>query len=84
MKSLESMRQPWIYARCKGRPSGLWSKVRPTGWDFAHTWPGQLALWTAHSVAPGADTVVFLDGGHALGTEEYWHGVLPHSGILKI
>ncbi|MDR1530632.1 MAG: beta-galactosidase, partial [Clostridiales bacterium] len=56
----------------------------PTGWQtLGHTpRPGQLRLWTAQSVARGADTVVFFRWRTcAFGTEQYWHGVLPHSGV---
>lgn len=55
----------------------------PTGWEILSRTPkpGQLALWTAQSIAHGADTVVFFRWRTcAFGTEEYWHGILPHSG----
>jgi len=55
----------------------------PTGWEILGRTPrpGQLALWTAQSIAHGADTVVFFRWRTcAFGTEEYWHGILPHSG----
>jgi beta-galactosidase len=56
----------------------------PTGWmTLGRTpEPGQLALWAAQSVAHGADTVVFFRWRScAVGTEQYWHGILPHSGV---
>lgn len=56
----------------------------PTGWEiFGRTpKPGQLGLWTAQAVAHGADAVVFFRWRTCtFGTEEYWHGILPHSGI---
>ena len=56
----------------------------PTGWEILGRTPkpGQLALWTAQSIAHGADTVVFFRWRTCpFGTEEYWHGILPHSGI---
>jgi beta-galactosidase len=54
-----------------------------TGWDILGRTPrpGQLALWTAQSVAHGADAVVFFRWRSCtVGTEQYWHGILPHSG----
>ncbi len=44
--------------------------------------PGQLALWTAHAVAHGADAVVYFRWRTCtFGTEQYWHGILPHNGV---
>lgn len=55
----------------------------PAGWEVmgATPRPGQLALWTYQSIAHGADAVVYFRWRSCLfGTEEYWHGILPHSG----
>ena len=55
----------------------------PTGWELigATPRPGQLRLWTWQSIAHGADTVVYFRWRTCLfGTEEYWHGILPHNG----
>ncbi len=55
-----------------------------TGWgDMGRApRPGQLALWAAQSIAHGADAVVFFRWRTCtVGTEQYWHGVLPHSGV---
>lgn len=55
----------------------------PAGWQcFGPTpAPGQLYLWTCHSIAHGADTVVWFRWRTcAFGTEQYWHGILPHNG----
>jgi beta-galactosidase len=55
----------------------------PAGWEEISSTPrpGQLRLWTYQSVAHGADTVVYFRWRTCLfGTEEYWHGILPHSG----
>ncbi len=55
-----------------------------TGWEIMGPGPepGQLALWAAQSIAHGADTVVFFRWRTCtFGTEQYWHGILPHSGI---
>ncbi|MBQ7916349.1 MAG: beta-galactosidase [Firmicutes bacterium] len=44
--------------------------------------PGQIHLWAMQSVAHGADTIVFFRWRScAFGTEQYWEGVIPHSGI---
>jgi len=55
----------------------------PTGWETLGSTPrpGQLRLWTCQSVAHGADTIVYFRWRTCLfGTEQYWHGILPHSG----
>ncbi len=55
----------------------------PAGWETigATPRPGQLKLWAAQSVAHGADCVVFFRWRTCLvGTEQYWHGILPHDG----
>ncbi len=55
-----------------------------TGWEtLGHApKPGQLALWSMQAVAHGADAVVYFRWRSCLmGTEQYWHGLLPHSGI---
>lgn len=55
----------------------------PAGWQcFGPTpAPGQLYLWTCHSIAHGADTVIWFRWRTcAFGTEQYWHGILPHNG----
>ena len=55
-----------------------------TGWEILGRapQPGQLGMWAMQSVAHGADTIVFFRWRScAIGTEQYWHGILPHSGI---
>ncbi|MFA6504795.1 MAG: beta-galactosidase [Treponemataceae bacterium] len=55
----------------------------PSGWETlsASPRPGQLRLWTYQSVAHGADAVVYFRWRTCLfGTEQYWHGLLPHDG----
>lgn len=43
--------------------------------------PGQMSAWAMQSVAHGADTIVFFRWRTcAMGTEQYWHGILGHSG----
>lgn len=54
-----------------------------TGWEVMGRAPvpGQLSAWTIQSVAHGADAIVFFRWRVcAMGTEQYWHGILPHSG----
>lgn len=57
-----------------------------TGWEIMGRAPkpGQLALWSLQSVAHGADAIVYFRWRScAMGTEQYWHGLLPHSGEKK-
>ena len=54
-----------------------------TGWDVLGRTPqpGQIPLWAMQCVAHGADTIVFFRWRSCpMGTEQYWHGLLPHSG----
>lgn len=55
-----------------------------TGWETMGRAPrpGQLALWATQSIAHGADAILFFRWRSCLmGTEQYWHGILPHNGI---
>lgn len=64
----------WIMEQQAGAP----------GWECmgSAAEPGRLSLWTLHSIAHGADTVVYFRWRVSpFGTEQYWHGILPHSGI---
>ena len=57
-----------------------------TGWEILGRAPkpGQLAMWSMQSIAHGADAVLwFRWRSCAMGMEQYWHGLLPHSGIPK-
>ncbi len=54
-----------------------------TGWEVMgrSPAPGQLSAWALQSVAHGADAIIFFRWRTcAMGTEQYWHGILPHSG----
>lgn len=54
-----------------------------TGWEIMGRAPapGQLSAWAMQSIAHGADAIVFFRWRTcAVGTEQYWHGILPHSG----
>ncbi|MCZ8516131.1 beta-galactosidase [Paenibacillus filicis] len=56
----------------------------PTGWEVISSTPrpGQIRLWTYQSIAHGADTIVYFRWDTCLvGTEQYWHGIIPHSRI---
>ena len=67
----------------KGTPFWIMEQqAGPTGWQILGRTPapGQLALWSVQSIAHGADTVVWFRWRTcAIGTEQYWHGILPHS-----
>lgn len=55
-----------------------------TGWEILGRAPkpGQLGLWAMQCVAHGADTIVFFRWRSCvMGTEQYWHGILPHNGV---
>lgn len=55
-----------------------------TGWEILGRTPrpGQLGLWAMQCVAHGADTIVFFRWRSCtMGTEQYWHGILPHNGV---
>ena len=55
-----------------------------TGWEILGRTPqpGQLGMWATQCIAHGADTIVFFRWRVCtMGTEQYWHGILPHSGI---
>ncbi len=55
-----------------------------TGWEVLGRTPqpGQIGLWAMQSVAHGADCIVFFRWRScAMGTEQYWHGILPHNGV---
>lgn len=56
----------------------------PAGWECISRTPapGELRLWTSHSIAHGADTIIWFRWRTCtVGTEQYWHGILPHNGI---
>lgn len=87
----QPMKEPFMLAGALDLMRGLKNKTYwimeqqagPTGWEIMGRTPkpGQLALWAAQSIAHGADTIVFFRWRTcAYGTEEYWHGILPHSG----
>ena len=55
----------------------------PGGWDRFHPTPepGRMRLWAFQAIAHGADYISFFRWRTArFGTEQYWHGLLPHHG----
>ncbi|WP_342435422.1 beta-galactosidase [Paenibacillus sp. FSL L8-0436] len=69
----------------KGKPFWVMEQLAgPTGTEILGSTPrpGQMRLWTFQSVAHGADTIVYFRWDTCLfGSEQYWHGILPHSRI---
>jgi beta-galactosidase len=56
----------------------------PGGWDYMQPTPepGRMRVWYFQALARGADLVCFFRWRTArFGIEQYWHGILPHSGI---
>jgi beta-galactosidase len=56
----------------------------PGGWDYVQPTPepGRMRVWCFQALARGADLVCFFRWRTARhGIEQYWHGILPHSGI---
>ncbi|MEZ0537472.1 beta-galactosidase [Caldicellulosiruptoraceae bacterium PP1] len=46
--------------------------------------PGEIKLWSYHSIAEGADALIYFRWRTAtFGMEEYWHGVLDHDGVPR-
>jgi beta-galactosidase len=63
----------WVMEQQAG-PSG-WGSLSPT------PLPGEIRLWTLQSVAHGAEGIVYFRWRTCqVGTEQYWHGILPHDG----
>jgi beta-galactosidase len=72
MRSLKG-RTFWVMEQQAG-PSG-WGRLSPT------PLPGEIRLWTLQSVARGAEAIVYFRWRTCrVGTEQYWHGILPHDG----
>ncbi|GAC1356395.1 MAG: beta-galactosidase [Ktedonobacteraceae bacterium] len=72
MRSLKK-KTYWVMEQQAG-PSG-WGIVSPT------PLPGEIRLWTLQSIAHGAEGIVYFRWRTArVGTEQYWHGILPHEG----
>ncbi len=63
----------WVMEQQAG-PSG-WGMLSPT------PLPGEIRLWTLQAVAHGAEAIVYFRWRTCrVGTEQYWHGILPHHG----
>ncbi|SFT16300.1 beta-galactosidase [Paenibacillus sp. BC26] len=64
----------WVLEHQSGAPGGNIMFPTPR--------PGELRRWTYHSVAHGADAIVYFRWRTCLfGAEQFWHGILPHDGI---
>jgi len=67
-------RNYWILEQQSGTPGGAVMYRTPK--------PGELRKWTYQSIARGADCIVYFRFKTCLfGVEEYWHGIIDHSGI---
>jgi beta-galactosidase len=56
----------------------------PGGWDLVMPTPepGRMSLWAWQTVARGADLICFFRWRTArFGIEQFWYGILPHSGL---
>ncbi len=63
----------WVMEQQAG-PSG-WGRISPT------PLPGEIRLWTLQSLAHGAEAIVYFRWQTCnVGTEQYWHGILPYDG----
>ncbi len=63
----------WVMEEQAG-PSG-WGILSPT------PLPGEVRLWTLQAIARGAEGIVYFRWRTGrFGTEQFWHGVLPHDG----
>ena len=66
-------RNVWVMEQAAG--SGGWDFVQPA------PEPGRMRVWYYQALSRGADTVCFFRWRSArFGIEQYWHGILPHSG----
>src|SRR5260370_3344915 len=66
-------RSYWVMEQQAG-PSG-WGRISPT------PLPGEIRLWTLQSLAHGAEAIVYFRWQTCnVGTEQYWHGILPYDG----
>lgn len=64
----------WILELQSGTPGGNIMRKTPK--------PGELRKWTYQAIAHGADCIVYFRWRTCLfGLEEYWHGILDHSGL---
>ncbi len=79
---------PLSHDRMRGlKGANVWvmeQAAGPGGWDrfFPTPEPGRIRLWALQAVARGADFVSFFRWRSArFGTEQYWHGILPHHGV---
>jgi len=65
-----------VWVMEQGAGPGGWDRFMPTAE------PGRVRLWAFQAVARGADFVSFFRWRSArFGTEQFWHGILPHDGL---
>ncbi len=63
----------WVLEHQSGAPGANILKETPK--------PGELRRWTYQSIARGADALLYFRWRTAVfGAEQYWHGILQHSG----
>ncbi len=68
------MRNYWIMEFQSGTPGANILKTPAR--------PGDLRRWTYQAIAHGADALLYFRWRTAvLGSEQYWHGILQHSGV---
>jgi len=55
----------------------------PSGWQYLdlNPPPGEIRLWTYQAIAHGAEGILYFRWRTSrFGTEQFWHGILDHSG----
>jgi beta-galactosidase len=88
--SVDPFSQALDHAAMRGlKGENFWvmeQQVGPAGWERIGPapQPGELRLWAYQSIAHGADGILFFRWRTArFGTEQFWHGLLDHSGALS-
>jgi len=73
MRSLKK-RNFWVMEEQSGAAGGEFIGSIP--------YPGEIRLWTYQAIAYGAEAVLYFRWRTCLfGQEQYWHGILDHSGL---
>jgi beta-galactosidase len=63
----------WMLEQQSGTPGSTTLKLSPE--------PGDIGRWSAQSLARGSDVILYFRWRSCVfGLEQYWHGILPHSG----
>ena len=76
----------WTFIRCVKQKNFWMMEMQsgPTGGSVigAIRVQDRIFLWTAQSVAHGADEITYFRWRTCLfGAEQFWHGILPHNGV---